>query len=162
VTHPLHLHNDALRRLSDDTSSADRTVALRHLEDCADCRARWAAADESRLFALLATQEIPLEALDRLSASVRTGIEAPAASRRRHGLGFSVAASLLLALVLGGIATWGPPKEPAPEIAAVEAGEPAPTNATFELLSSPGHAQVVDLSVGETQIVMIFDEALDL
>ena len=32
----------------------------------------------------------------------------------------------------------------------------------FELLSSPGTAQVVDLSVGGTRFVMIFDEDLDL
>jgi hypothetical protein len=31
-----------------------------------------------------------------------------------------------------------------------------------ELLDSPGSGQLVNVSVGETQVVMIFDEALDI
>jgi hypothetical protein len=38
---------------------------------------------------------------------------------------------------------------------------PAPSDG-IELISSPGDAQVMEFTVGETQIVMIFDEAMDI
>ena len=32
----------------------------------------------------------------------------------------------------------------------------------LELISSPGEAEVVDFALGDTQVVMIFDKALDI
>ena len=105
----------------------------------------------------MAEREIPEASLERLSESVRDALDQMDRKDRvdkraqRRGLGWSVAASLLLAAALTGV-TLTPQTETA-------STENAPV---FELLSSPGQAQVVDLSVGEVQITMIFDEAIDL
>lgn len=113
--------------------------------------------DSSRLFGLLADQEIPADRLDQLSESVRDAIDqqisdrGALASRRRRGLGWSVAASLLLAAALTGVTLI-------PQTGTDSSAD----SPAFELLSSPGQAQVVDLSVGDIQIMMIFDEAIDL
>ena len=50
----------------------------------------------------------------------------------------------------------GAPEPAAPVQASAEGG------AGLELLSSRGTEQVIDLTVGDTQIVMIFDEGLEL
>jgi len=42
------------------------------------------------------------------------------------------------------------------------AAQAAPAHADVELLSSPGEGRVVDLTVGDTQVVMIFDPRLEL
>jgi len=68
----------------------------------------------------------------------------------------------VLAVALGSFLfrpAMGPPPS---ELARIADGERALPAAGVELLSSPGAARVVDLTVGETQVVMIFDEGLDL
>jgi hypothetical protein len=152
--------------LDDDAPEAEREASLRHLSGCAGCRARLAATDPSRLFALLALEPVPAALLARLSDDVASSIAAvvPAGANRgfRRGWG-AVAASLLLAGVFstylwnrdGG--TADPEALPSQALAQDQGRE-----SEFELLSSPGTAQVVDLSVGGTRFVMIFDEDLDL
>ncbi len=53
-------------------------------------------------------------------------------------------------------------EDTAPRRLAVQPAEREFPGGAFEILSSPGEAQVLDLSVGETQIVMIFDEELEI
>lgn len=121
--------------------------------------------DSSRLFALLADQEIPVARLDQLSETVRDAIDQQVsdrevlAFRRRRGLGWSVAASLFLAAALTGVILM---PQSGTDSAAVAPQATRVGATAFELLSSPSQVQVVDLSVGDIQIVMIFDEAINL
>jgi hypothetical protein len=73
-----------------------------------------------------------------------------------------VAASLLLGAIIGGFLLVQPG---APLVRRAQlpdlAGPDEPINA-IEVLSSPSEAQVLDLTVGDTEIVMIFDEELDI
>ena len=82
-----------------------RRALLRHVHECAACRARWAAEDPSRLFAALALAPPDEAALDRLSAAVDRDIELQAAGRKggRIYAAASIAASLTLAAVVGGL-----------------------------------------------------------
>ena len=159
-------HPELRLLLADDGPSPRREALLRHLQSCAVCRAALAAADPSRLFALLALEPVPENLLDRLSEGVAEGIADSAAVpargllRRRWA---SIAASLLLA---GAFSTYlldrdGQRTEPAPS-PAISIAEERSAEPAFELLSSRGTAQVVDMSVGGERFVMIFDEELDL
>jgi hypothetical protein len=131
--------------------TAARRVALTHVAACADCRARVAAVDPTRLFALLALEPVPGRVLQRFSAGLEQELRAESARRqvrRRTGLA-ALAASLLLAALLSTYLAGRP----------AAAATPA---AMFEVLDSPGAAQVVRMDLGGTELVMIFDEALDL
>ena len=162
-----------LRLLSEaeELPSWRRLELLRHLRGCAACRAALAAREPSRLFALLALQAPPAAQLDRLSRRVAEAISEPPAGRLAglRGFGFaSLAASLVLAGVVGSYLWMHEPVGSAPalpvepaRVEAVPSVESEPSM-MIELLSSPGTAQVLDLSVGETQLIMIFDEALDI
>lgn len=156
----------------DRLESARREAALAHLEACADCRGRWLAEDPTRIFALLSLSPIPEAALDDLSARLGDAIDsAPDSSRRRSRVQAftAVAASLLLAAVfLGYLSTrstpligTSPTLAPTAVVERIEQGEGRPTEGV-EVISSPGAAQVLELSVGETQVVMIFDEAMEI
>lgn len=136
-----------------------RRAVLRHVGGCTACRGRLVAADPARIFALLSADELPAEALERLERRVREGIDdaKKPAGRRWIAQAASLAASVLLAAAFLGY-LW---RTPAPLQAAAEPAAEPPAGEIF-LISSPGEAQVVDLTVGETQVVMIFDEALDL
>jgi hypothetical protein len=143
------------RRL-DALPEPQRRPALAHIAGCARCRSALAGADPSRLFALLALAEPPGDGLARLE--LRLGEQLPSATPalRRRGALLPVAASLLLAGLCGAYVLWGQRPATAPRIsAAVPAMD-------LELLSSPGEAQVHELVVGDTHLVMIFDEGLDL
>jgi hypothetical protein len=160
-------HPDLSSRTSlDGLSEHERRALLGHVSACPRCREALAGDDPSRLLALLALASPPQEAMERLSARVAGGVDRLGASRRGRGAGFvaSIAATLLLAAILGGyLVRQGPPAPPAARPVAngwSAAAEPAPGG--VELISSPGEAQVVELSIGGTQVVMIFDEALDI
>ena len=60
-----------------------RRALLLHVRQCAACRARWAAGDPSRLFALLTLVPSDEDALVRLSAAVDRGIELDTVRRKR-------------------------------------------------------------------------------
>jgi len=154
----------APRRLdADDLTAAERLDLLAHVRVCATCRASWVAGRPARLFALLALDEPSPHDLDRLSERVSAAIDRegrPGGGRRRAWS--SVAAAVVLAGLLGTYLWNGAPATPRDR-----AGLDEPPRATvafgeFELLSSPGTAEVYDLIVGDTHLVMIFDETLDL
>ena len=144
-----------------------RRPILEHLDACSECRARWLEADPSRLFALLARADLPHAALEALSARVSAATAAPS-PRARRAWG-ALAASLLLALALGAPLLNDDPGPTDPGTVAI-APSPAPPGIDrlgpaelgIQLVASPGEAQVVDLHIGEIQVLMIFDEALDL
>jgi hypothetical protein len=153
-----------LRSPSRAADRPDRGELLGHLARCARCRAELAADDPSRLFALLTLSEPPPGTLERLSREVRRRTAASAVPRRRHwrAAGGAMAASLALAAALGGF-LWRstPPVGRALAEAWPAAAVEAKPVTTIEL-SQPPSAQMLDLSIGETQVILIFDEALDI
>lgn len=146
-------------------SEPARRECLRHLASCAECRASLAGDDPPALFALLALREPPKGALEEVSRSVAAGLAAERRSVldawRERGLPrllpAAVAASAALAFVLAGLLGPVPPGPSAPEFAAVEA-----RRADVRVTDTDGPAQVVDLTVGTTQVVMIFAAEIDL
>jgi len=147
-----------------------RSELLRHAAACGTCRDRLLREDPSRLVALLALSALPAPALERLSAGLDRELErgAPRRSTWRALPGAAaVAASLFLAGFFG-FYLWRAPR-PEASFAAVPSSAPATVArerrapaSGVQLISSPGEAQVLDLTIGETQVTMIFDEALDI
>lgn len=143
---------------------ATRDERLRHAQDCAACREELFGDNPERLFAMLALGKAPAVDLDRLTGGVMQRIEDDSADRRRLHLRaiVPVAASLLLAGLLG-IYTTLQRTESSPGLATLEPFlEASAPSDGIELISSPGEAQVMEFTVGGTQIVMIFDESLDI
>ena len=163
----------------DDLPRDERQQLLEHARDCAACRRALIAADPARLFALLGVDALPDEALERLSDRVGREVDRsarPAVSRRRVYGAASIAASLVLGAVLGAyLLTPRHEQEDDGGIVAVE-GETTPAEQWIpsegqpaaqpvrgvELISSPSSGRVVNLLVGGTRVVMIFDEELDI
>lgn len=150
-----HLDEQLVSRF-DALEGGARDDALRHAVRCPRCREALVADDPSRLFALLALEPPAEETLERVSDNVMRQVGEPRVLRSLA----SVAASLLLAGIFGvymmGNRGAGPTAslQPSPEVPVASDG--------IELISSPGDAQVMEFTVGETQIVMIFDEAMDI
>jgi len=152
----------------DSLSAERRADVLEHVRDCAGCRTAWLAEDDSRLFALLAHAPIPEHKLDQLSARIDAAIDRVEPRIRTRRLGYaaaSVAASLLLAAVLGAV-LWNH-ETPAPMLTHLDeiVVQPALEEeiAGIKLVASPDdEAQVLDLKLGETQVLMIFDESIEL
>ena len=134
---------------------------LEHLRDCASCRRQVAAHDPSALFSLLALTPVPAPLLDDLSTEIarRTGsdrssygvIAESAAWPRR-----AAAAAILVLTLLSGYATLHEPP------AAPETLSKASQRADVDVESGRGVSQVIDLTVGETQIVMVYNGDLNL
>jgi hypothetical protein len=148
--------DEALVARFDALEGRARDDVLRHASACARCRELLIADDPSRLFAMLALERPSGEALKTLSEKVMLQVGEP----RKLRSFAAVAASLLLAGIFGiymmGNRVSGPTAalEPMPELPVISDG--------IELISSPGDAQVMEFTVGQTQIVMIFDEAMDI
>lgn len=153
-------------RALDALSGSERLAALEHLGECAACRREVAAEDPTRLFALLATRAVPAQALDRVSSGVAVAIREgraptfrPSPRRLLAASAWAAAAALAAALLVPSGGGAG---------RTVVAGDVAAlvprkaTRAGIEVVASPGVPQVVDLTVGETQIVMIFDPRIEL
>jgi hypothetical protein len=142
-----------------------RAERLRHASECAACRKEQFGSRPDKLFSLLALESPAEDALDRLSAGIMSRIERESAGRRRRlqlRSIFPVAASFVLAGFFGIYTTLqqtGTPLAMAPMEPFLEASAP---NDAIELISTPGEAQVMEFNVGETQVVMIFDEAMDI
>lgn len=153
----------------DRLDRAGRDLALRHALGCAACRETLRSGDPSGLFALLALRPVPVRTLDEVSSRVATAVATegaatePARSRRAIWAGW--AAALLLAVVVAqtlSVPVRFPTGDELQEDRASAIPAATTPRAGVEVLSSPGTAHVVDLAVGETQVVMIFDEGLDL
>jgi len=181
-----HLDRTRIRAL-DELAPAVREEALAHLAQCAPCRAVLASYGSERLFSLLVLDRIPEDALDRLSASVATavGAEGPALPGRRGFAAASLAASLLLAGLVGtylfssrvdvapgAVAISRAESVPVPEVAEAPSGLTRPAGVStrneealvangFEVVT-PEEAEVVRVQIGDTHLVMVFDEALNL
>lgn len=159
----------------------ERARMLEHIDACPSCRHALAEADPAALFGLLALRPIPVAQLDRLSERVEAAIDrestpAGAGAVRRRFAG--IAASLLLAAGFLGYmqrherrmtvtadsrshavtAAHTTPATPT----AVSWVAPLDTPRSIEVLETPGTAEIVDFAVGDTQVVMIFDEELDI
>ena len=127
---------------------------LEHVERCDDCRQAWLREEPSRLFATLADDPMPRDLLDEVTAGVMQAV-APAmpATRTRWIAAAAWAAALALAAAL--VPWWGSGPERERIAAALEPAE-------VQVLEASDSTRVVDVTVGGTQVVMIFDGELEL
>jgi hypothetical protein len=135
---------------------------LTHVRACGPCRSRAALNDPSLLFGLLALAPLPVSVLDDVSREVarragndrQTGgaIYDQATWPRR-----TAAAGVLVLTLLSGYATLRlrPTTAPAPVALSSQ-------RADVEVESGRGVSQVIDLTVGDTQIVMVYNGELKL
>jgi anti-sigma factor RsiW len=151
----LHLDQGLVSRF-DALEGKAREDVLRHAARCSRCREALIAEDQARLFGMLALESPSDEALERVSENVMRQVGEPRVLRQLA----SVAASLLLAGIFGVYMMGNRGSGPT---ASLETALEAPVvSDSIELIASPGEAQVMEFTVGETQIVMIFDEAMDI
>jgi anti-sigma factor RsiW len=166
VTSP-HPDPSVLERLA-ELPPERRRQATEHVASCAECRSTLAAGDPSRMFTLLADRPIPETVLDQVSGSVMEAIRLeqgrpPVRGRAEWLRAGALAAGLALAALLG-VRLAGPVDGPIASVAPGE-GAPAPVASPrlgLELHGNDDSVEVFDLTVGETQVVMIFDERLEL
>jgi len=160
----------ALRGEHPTFECGERKQHLRHAVGCAACREKLLGGRPERLFMLLASEAPPADELDRLTAEVMRQVEGAGALRgfrmRVRAL-VPVAASIVLAGFFGIYTTLNRVQSPLAQrgqAPSVHARDLSPSVAAegIDLISSPGDAQVMEFTVGETQVVMIFDEALDI
>ena len=145
------------------SSGAERESLARHLSSCGECRARLAEHDPTLLFGLLATRPMPTLVLDEVSREVLCSLPSAKPSwieavQLRGASRFAAAAAVIAVTLVAGsvvlrqggrgaVAPTAVAKAPSAEVSTVESLRPA---------------RVVDLTVGETQIVMIFDPEMKL
>ena len=119
--------------------------------------------DPTTIFARLRDVEIPPELLASVSQEVSAALdrEVPQRTWIRPAVAWAAAAALALAVLVPAALR---PHPTAPPVVAVAAPAAAPETprAGIESLRTPGPAQVLDLTVGDTQVVMIFDAELAL
>lgn len=148
----------------DAAAPDERDRWLAHIDSCDACRQRWLAEDPSRLFLALRDDAVPQSVLEAVSAGVSAAIRDEAPGRRRTARRVrlvAAAAGIVLALAVAWWSGFGPAStDPTP--VAFQGPDGVPDRAGVQLLTSPGAAQVVDLTVGDTQVVMIFDDQLEL
>jgi anti-sigma factor RsiW len=144
-----------------DASGRERAPMLAHLRTCPSCQRAVAAHDPTALFGLLALTPMPPALLDDLSAAV-----ARAAGTDRPSIGVladaalwprrAAAAAVFVLTLLSGYATiferWVAPLPISL----------SSRRADVEVDSGRGVSQVIDLTVGETQIVMVYNGDLNL
>lgn len=137
---------------------------LEHAAGCTPCRVLWIAGDPSRVFAFLGdepagSEEAEEAALERVHEAVSRAIRP--ARPVRHLLRFAAAAVLAAALLFPATAWLFRERGGDPGGTVAEAIPLRPL-ADVEVLDTPGEAQVIDLSVGDTQVVMIFDPRFEI
>lgn len=145
----------------DSLAGAARAEAVAHARACPACRAGLLAADPVAVFALLDEVEIPETLLLSVSAGVGAALDrqAPRRAWLRPAAAWAAAAGLALGLLVPAAVRRGPGPPLASSAAVVP---PRAERAGIEALRTPGPAQVLDLTVGDTQVVMIFDAELAL
>jgi hypothetical protein len=164
----------------DELGHKQRQEVLQHARTCAGCREQLVSVEPGRLFALLGTETPSEHALARLSARIQTEIDTgPERSRSSRGwlTVAAIAASLLVVILIGLQSSRQTPftgtsepnfsevtpvtsdSFPGLDHAVTEQTDPP---RSVELISSPGDAQLVDFAIGDIQVVMIFDQELDI
>lgn len=143
------------------SSGSARRAMLAHLDRCPDCRSAASEHDPTILFGLLALEPMPESLLSDLSDDVARlagrdkftpfASSRYAASPRR----VAAAAAVVLAVLCGYTMLHEPPAAP-PTISM------ARPRADVAVDSGRGVSQVIDLTVGETQIVMVYNRDLKL
>ena len=152
-------HVDPVRLAS--ASGVERRAFLEHVRACATCRRAAVDHDPSMIFGLLALAPLPPVLLDDLSREVarRAGNDRQpygALSESARWPRRAAAAAVFALTLLSGYATL---RE--------RYASPAPLalssrRADVEVDSGRGVSQVIDLTVGETQIVMVYNGELKL
>ena len=141
-----------------------RQEALRHLAACSMCRDAIVREAPESLFSLLALEPESPEMLDAVSAGVARRLDGTRPSwiealRERglppSGARLAVAAAVAACGLLFPFLRAPLPKSPALALA-------SPDRAGVTLVEPAPEAQVIDLTVGGTQVVMIFDPELKL
>ena len=152
-------HVDRIRLA--DATGADRHAMLAHLSSCPDCRRAAAAHDPSLLFGLLTLRPLPPALLDDVSRSVarRVGNDRPAFGALAEAAAWprraAAAAVFALTLLSGYLTLRERYVAPAPLASSSQ-------RADVEVDSGRGVSQVIDLTVGDTQIVMVYNGELKL
>ncbi len=146
--------------LLDAALGDSRRAMLEHAASCSRCRRALAERDPSSIFALLSLKPIPGDAQEAVSKAVahRAGHDRalPAEALSSSGPARRVVAAAVVVLALAsGIATVvlrpsGPP-----------AGLAA-ARADVDVRPAASVSQVVDFTVGETQVVMVYNGDLRL
>ena len=145
----------------ESSSGRQREEMLSHLAGCASCRSVVAEHDPSALFALLALAPLPPALLEDVSSGVarRLGTDHPSfgsVSEEARWPRRAAAAAILVLTLLSGYATLSG------RLAVPETLASSQRRADVEVESEHGVSQVIDLTVGETQIVMVYNGDLNL
>jgi hypothetical protein len=131
------------------------------------------ASDPALIFSLLALEPVPETILARVSrGATEAFIRERSRSLRRRRVAFvALAASLLLAAVLGVLLRMQPEAPSRMAVAPTRLADVVPASAAadgaipagmIELLDSPGSAEVIEMMVGDLEVVMIFDAAMGI
>ncbi len=152
-------HIDPLR-LSPATGP-ERLAMLQHLRVCESCRQAAAGHDPSQLFVLLALTPMPARLLDDLSIEVarRAGGDNSPYGAVAGTAPWPRRASAVAAAVLAVLCVYAT-LERRPALRAPVAM--SSRRADVDVEPSRGVSQVIDLTVGETQIVMVYNGDLNL
>lgn len=138
----------------DEASGTARRTMVAHVAGCRECRRAVAAHDPTLLFALLADTPIAAPILEAVSAGAAKKV---AAASRPAPLR-AVAAAVALAAGMSGViilrSTLAP--APRPEVAVVPRAD-----VEVHEVGAPV-SQVVDFTVGDTQVVMVYNPELQL
>lgn len=139
--------------------------------DCPHCRERIEAGDPADWFGLLRHLSIPVELLEEVSAGVARQIVRSEPSRlaaprtlgwlpRPMAWAAALVGAALVSVVLYRLS--GPLEQVRePGVSAPPSAE-EPARARVEVLSPAGAEPVVDLTVGDTHLVMVFSEEIEL
>ena len=147
-------HVDPVRL--DAASGEERRGLIAHATACGACRRAIAAHDPALLFALLAGASIPHGVLEAVSAGTARGLARPARVSRMPAVAAAAAAVLVFALSVVFRPEVAPVPAPAPALASV------PRAGVEVQGGAPVVSQVVDFTVGDTQVVMVYNPELDL
>jgi hypothetical protein len=147
----------------------DRRVMVEHLRTCPACRAALAADDPVALFSLLATTPIPTRILDDVSvhAARRAGLDRGSfgtlvASMPSARLRLAAAVLAGVALVAGATTLRHTPAVTPVDLATREANRARSPRADVDVQPDRAVSQVVDFTVGDTQVVMVYNGDLKL
>jgi hypothetical protein len=152
-----------------EASGDARRSMTAHLRSCQACRDSVAAHDPVALLALLADAPVPRRILDEVSADV-----ARRAGRDRGSFGAIVASApsirlRLAAAAMVGVALLGAyaslREHPVPPPLASASREAVPAlsqRADVDVHPAQAVSQVVDFTVGDTQVVMVYNGDLKL